>query len=1225
MEPRSLRSGARGCGAGPRQLLLLLLLLAQVGTCVRCAPEPRRHASSPASRLGGEGSSDGFCLLRLFHTLKTPDSASPDLEYDLVSPYEVDPAGAFVSHEVAHPQRRRRRLARRGPDALHLRLSGFQRDFHLDLKAASGLVAPGLRVQRLGPGGRRSARALPPDQLCFYQGSLRAHSNSTVALSTCTGLSGLIRTPEADYFLTPLPEHLASGGPGSPSHVLYKRSTAPQAPRTRPPEDPKLQGSFSPRPPRPHFCGRRRKYTPQPPPKDVFLLPDEYAPLPRPRRALPRAHEEHHVETLVVVDKEMVRNHGQENVTTYVLTILNMVSALFRDGSIGGNVNIAVVGLILLEEEQPGLAISHHADHTLSSFCQWQSGLQGTHGRRHDHAILLTGRDICAWRNSPCDTLGLAPIRGMCSKYRSCTVNEDTGLGLALTVAHESGHNFGMLHDGEGNVCRRSEGSIMSPTLAGRNGVFSWSPCSRQDLHRFLSSAQALCLADQPQSVQEYKYPEKLPGELYDADTQCKWQFGAKAKVCLPGFKKDICKALWCHRTGRKCETKSMPAAEGTSCGHGMWCRGGQCVKRGGGGPRPAHGHWSPWSPWSPCSRTCGGGVSHRDRLCSNPRPSPGGKPCEGASRALALCNREPCPPGSADFRALQCAEHDRRQFRGWRYRWKPYTQVPDQDSCKLYCIAEGFDFFLSMSNKVKDGTPCSEGRRDVCVDGRCERVGCDHVLGSDAVEDACGVCKGDNSGCTTHRGLYAEQPREHEYSQVLEIPAGARSIRVYGLNASSSSLAVRSARHGYHLNGHWALAWPGRYTFAGTTFDYGRPRGGPESLSAPGPTNETLIVELLLQGRNPGIGWEYSVPRVQGGTLSAQHSYSWVLVPSACSVSCGGGHLTTQERCYQDLRAPVDASLCNPATRPAAGVLPCGNSACPPSWSLGSWSACSRTCGGGTQSRAVDCARRAQRQLQPLPAGLCPQPAPSRRRACQAHSCPPVWGTGPWAECSRPCGKGWRKRTVACRSSDPSSPEDALLPDALCAPLPRPSAQEPCVRRRCPRPKKLQWLVSAWSQCSVSCGSGTQRRVRRCAEKYVSGKYRELPAESCGPLAPPALELERACGAGPCSAPAPGGGPLQAAWLASPWSQCSASCGGGVRTRSVQCLRGGRLAPDCPLPHRPAASLACNTHFCPVARRRGARCQDLSRGCPLVPLRGMCAHRAYGRQCCWTCSRPDA
>ena len=61
---------------------------------------------------------------------------------------------------------------------------------------------------------------------------------------------------------------------------------------------------------------------------------------------------------------------------------------------------------------QPGLVISHHADHSLSSFCQWQSGLTGKDGARHDHAILLTGLDICSWKNEPCDTLGKRLRRG---------------------------------------------------------------------------------------------------------------------------------------------------------------------------------------------------------------------------------------------------------------------------------------------------------------------------------------------------------------------------------------------------------------------------------------------------------------------------------------------------------------------------------------------------------------------------------------------------------------------------------------------------------------------------------------------------------------------------------------------------------------------------------------------------------------------------------------------
>lgn len=64
----------------------------------------------------------------------------------------------------------------------------------------------------------------------------------------------------------------------------------------------------------------------------------------------------------------------------------------------------SVVSVIHL---QLGLTISHHADQSLNSFCQWQSGLLGKGGKRHDHAVLLTGLDICSWKNEPCDTLGM--------------------------------------------------------------------------------------------------------------------------------------------------------------------------------------------------------------------------------------------------------------------------------------------------------------------------------------------------------------------------------------------------------------------------------------------------------------------------------------------------------------------------------------------------------------------------------------------------------------------------------------------------------------------------------------------------------------------------------------------------------------------------------------------------------------------------------------------------
>ncbi|XP_055410804.1 A disintegrin and metalloproteinase with thrombospondin motifs 16-like [Bubalus kerabau] len=561
------------------------------------------------------------------------------------------------------------------------------------------------------------------------------------------------------------------------------------------------------------------------------------------------------------------------------------------------------------------------------------------------------------------------------------------------------------------------------------------------------------------------------------------------------------------------------------------------------------------------------------------------------------------------------------------------------------------------------------------------KRVGCDNILGSDATEDACGVCQGNNSSCTMHKGLYAKQHRANresaggirppakqrrkgtlEYYQMVTIPSGARSIRIYETNVSTSYISVRNALKKYYLNGHWTVDWPGQYKFSGTTFDYRRSYKEPESLASPGPTNETLIMELLFQGRNPGIAWEYSMPRLGvEKKLGAQPSYTWATIRSECSVSCGGGQMTTRAGCYRDLQVLVNASFCSPDARPVTGVVPCKVSACPPSWSVGNWSACSRTCGGGTQSRAVQCTRRAHYKSERVSASLCPQPVPSSRQACQPQSCPPAWSTGPWAECSRTCGKGWRKRSVACKSTNPSA-RAQLLPDAVCTAEPKPRTHEACLLRRCHKHKKLQWLVSAWSQCSVTCERGTQKRFLKCAEKYVSGKYRELASKKCLHLPQPQLQLQRACAPFPCPRrPAfAAAGPPRAGWFASPWSQCTTSCGGGVQTRSVRCLAGGRPAAGCSVLQKPTVSQACNTRFCPIAEKKVfaherahgadrslltpsspetaqeavraiwlsasttascASCGDRFLWCALVPRHGVCGHRFYGQQCCEACS----
>nr|XP_023669699.1 A disintegrin and metalloproteinase with thrombospondin motifs 16-like isoform X1 [Paramormyrops kingsleyae] len=1193
------------------------------------------HQWSP-STLGIVAKENNAATLPLLKVVQLPHTT----EFDIVVPYEVDSQGGYISHAVAHHHRRKRSANGAGPsETVHFKLHGLGREFHLELRPAGGLLAPGFTVQTLGKNGTKNSLPYREDDHCFYQGSLRSSAESLVALATCAGMSGLIRTQEVDYIISPLPRDLAEKGnftapPGHQPHILYKRSTDMRAGSARndvPKEQEHHQDHHHSNQDKQHYCGRRKKYIPKPPQENIYIFPDEYSDTSRGKRSITfKAHapQKLNVETLVVVDRSMIENHGRSNITTYVLTILNMVSTLFKDGTIGGDINIVLVGLILLDEDQDGLVINHHADHTLNSFCQWQSGLGGRDGRRHDHAILLTGLDICSWKNEPCDTLGFAPISGMCSKYRSCTINEDTGLGLAFTIAHESGHNFGMVHDGEGNVCKKSQGNIMSPILTGHNGIFSWSACSRQYLSKFLSTTQATCLSNEPRSVKEYVFPEKLPGELYDADTQCKWQFGKKAKLCNLDFKKDICKGLWCHRAGRKCETKFMPAAEGSVCGPDMWCRRGQCVKQGDEGPSPVDGHWSEWSAWSACSRTCEAGVTYRERQCTNPRPGFGGKFCEGLARSYKLCNTEDCPKSGGDFRAQQCAQFNSRQFRGWFYKWKPYTRVEDQEVCKLYCYAEGFDFFFALSSKVKDGTLCSQDSSNVCIDGLCERVGCDHILGSNATLDACGVCEGNNSSCKTYEGRYLKQHYTNQYYSIVTIPAGARSVHILELNTSSSYLAVRTSDQKYHLNGQWTIDWPGKHAFAGTFFDYKRQYNQPETLTATGPTNETLVVEILLQGHNPGVQWEYSLRKVDVDKKNhVRHNYTWAVVRSHCSASCAGGQMSTKSACFKDMKVQVNTSYCNPQSRPATGLLPCNTQACPPSWSVGDWGTCSRGCGGGERLRQVSCLQRtSQSHVGTVADTQCPLlQNPVRRQSCNVQVCPPGWSASPWSQCSRKCGKGQRRRTVVCRSSEPGG-QAGVLPDSSCVAEPKPSAQEPCVLKRCPKHRKAQWLVSSWQQCSVTCGVGIQKRSVMCVEKDATGKHRELPPKKCQHVPEPVVELQQPCALANCPTPVQQhlSRLARPEWYTSPWSQCTVTCGGGVQLRSVQCLVHGRPSPACHPRLRPAPTQACNSNFCPKAKGMDVPCMDAFKWCHLVPQHGICHHKFYGTQCCQSCSRSN-
>lgn len=77
---------------------------------------------------------------------------------------------------------------------------------------------------------------------------------------------------------------------------------------------------------------------------------------------------------------------------------------------------------------------------TLASFSKFQHSINypEQHPFHHDLAVLVTEKDFC-YKNS-CDVQGFSNQGSICRPELSANVNENDGLALAFTIAHEIGH-----------------------------------------------------------------------------------------------------------------------------------------------------------------------------------------------------------------------------------------------------------------------------------------------------------------------------------------------------------------------------------------------------------------------------------------------------------------------------------------------------------------------------------------------------------------------------------------------------------------------------------------------------------------------------------------------------------------------------------------------------------------------------------------------------------------
>ncbi|CRL05730.1 CLUMA_CG018759, isoform A [Clunio marinus] len=933
-------------------------------------------------------------------------------EANLIIPRKVNNEGDFISHDLVHHHAHDYYNEETGDSEdhkVHYHIDLHNETLHLELEPSTSFVAPMMIVERHKRDLRERHKKSHHKTQCHYHGKIRGHQHSKVALSTCNGLAGYVRTNKNEYLIEPSRNHKVSNN-GHP-HVVFHRSAV----KNNHESDKKgAQKRRKKRRKRRHHsnCGTREprrsadtKIEWQAQGKVIVQGGRRVRNHRERERERERERKHHnkrrvtrsvikprHVEALVVADPSMMQFHEGGDVETYLLTIMNMVSSLYKDPTIGNSVHVVVVKIILLEEEDAyqDLNVTQVATATLESFCRWQRTLnpkQDDDPQHHDVAILVTRQNICS--NAGCATLGIANVGGMCRADKSCSVNEDNGITLAHTITHELGHNFGMYHDTAKTGCDHRSGPIlhiMTPSFEADTVQVSWSNCSRRDITHFLDQGLGKCLEDPPTPLEEYQYPELPAGAMYNADLQCRLQFNATdedMKVCSQ--LDEICSQLWCLLNGT-CTTLLRPAAPGTHCARHKWCQDQKCVDIEDL-PAPVDGGWGNWSEWGQCSRACGAGVSLQTRECDHPTPVHGGSFCIGERARYKTCNIDPCPADESSFRAQQCSKQNSKPIKGQLYNWSPFLDT--HDPCKLYCTDQD-DTLIHAFDAAEDGTSCNTGTNDMCIGGICKKVGCDWIVGSNTTEDQCGICGGDGSTCSTIKGEFTKKINMSEgYYEITLIPSGSRHIIIEEMGPSKNFIGIGKAdSKDFYLNGDRLISMSGEYDIAGSVGLYER-ESEQEKLKIPGPIKEDISLYIVFKGKhkNLGVQYEYTLPSN-----------------------------STNDKTYH--------------------------------WKLSDFTPCTKTCGGGVQQRFPVCYKRYEGIVEEE---LCWKNAENKRpekisRTCNDEPCSAYWWVGPWQPCPVTCQritdihKPLKKRTILCVDQN-----EYALPSEQCQDQTRPSDYEPC------------------------------------------------------------------------------------------------------------------------------------------------------------------------------------
>ncbi|XP_078472131.1 A disintegrin and metalloproteinase with thrombospondin motifs 13-like [Lampetra planeri] len=319
-------------------------------------------------------------------------------------------------------------------------------------------------------------------------------------------------------------------------------------------------------------------------------------------------------------------------------------------------------------------------------------------------------------------------------------------------------------------------------------------------------------------------------------------------------------------------------------------------------------------------------------------------------------------------------------------HAWAP-TMVRGDWRCQYHCETVGRSLRVSRGAAFVDGTRCEhpkESALGLCVSGRCQtkaararcrarrilahpspapvlcsltatcanglprphgggcgggggggdEFGCDGVLSSGVVVDACGTCGGDGSSCFRVNGTF-HGGEAKKYVTFLRVPLNATSVHVSNTRSAYTHLAllvgrvpVVAGRGSVSTNVSAPSALEDeRLTYRLYLTELKIPRT--ERLSIPGPVTQPTHVQVYRRygreyGRaaDPDIVFSFHLPH-------GQPLYQWEERRAPCPHTCGTGTTRAAHVCVDpSLGSEVPSERCLlGGPRPLERTVPCSRS----------------------------------------------------------------------------------------------------------------------------------------------------------------------------------------------------------------------------------------------------------------------------------------------------------